>query len=378
MPAARYAFLTEWLDPNSGYLWKYQLFFYPETNEVEMNDIKNNKVFLRRVRYEDLRVEQLFLGNPVTVYGRQLKLVEYGDDFTRAALEPRSEKTLGLVKPDAIQHLGKIVHAVQQAGFKLGAMKMCRLSKAEAEAFYAEHRGRPFFEKLTAFMSSGRVLAMELVAPGAIAKWRNLIGPTDSNQARAQAPSSLRAHFGTDTTYNATHGSDSPASAARELGFFFSRPVGRCLLGQGTTLGLIKPQLLRDGAAGLALDVIMDKFAITALTMLSMTPIEAAELYEVYKGVLAPGEFSAVTEEVASGPAIAIEVADKSGQPSGHVVEAFRELCGPIDADIARALRPKSLRAMFGDSKVKNGLHCTDLAEDGELEVNYAFNVLAR
>lgn len=123
-PAPRYAFVAEWLDPNSGYLWKYQLFFYPETNEVEMvsssghaafhttvirmqqikyniihamyrcpqNDIKNNKVFLRKVRYDDLKVDQLFMGNNIIVYGRQLKLVQYSDDFTRNKLEPSSEK----------------------------------------------------------------------------------------------------------------------------------------------------------------------------------------------------------------------------------------------------------------------------------------------
>jgi nucleoside diphosphate kinase len=75
---------------------------------------------------------------------------------------------------------------------------MCQLSRAQAEEFYGVHRGKPFFEKLVGFMSSGRIAALELVAPGAVGKWRELIGPTDSNRARAEAPSSIRAHFGTD------------------------------------------------------------------------------------------------------------------------------------------------------------------------------------
>lgn len=77
-------------------------------------------------------------------------------------------------------------------------LRVCQLSRQEAEQFYAVHRGKPFFDKLTAFMSSGRIAAIELVGPGAVLKWRELIGPTDSNKARMEAPSSIRAHYGTD------------------------------------------------------------------------------------------------------------------------------------------------------------------------------------
>lgn len=150
------------------------------------------------------------------------------------------------------------------------------------------------------------------------------------------------------------------------------------MVGHGTTLGIIKPQVLRDGAAGLVLDAISEHFTITCAQLMNLAPVPVSEFYEVYKGVLAPGEFTDMVGEVTSGPCIAIEVADKSGQPSGDVTEHFRELCGPIDPDIARALRPKSLRAKFGASKVRNGLHCTDLPEDGELEVNYIFNILSK
>jgi nucleoside-diphosphate kinase len=94
-------------------------------------------------------------------------------------------------------------------------MRMCKLSKAEACSFYEVHQGKPFYEKLTDFMSSGKILAMELVASDAIAKWRQLIGPTNSETARQQAPHSLRARFGTDNTMNACHASDAPDTAAQ-------------------------------------------------------------------------------------------------------------------------------------------------------------------
>jgi len=379
--ATKYAFIAEWLDPGTGYLWKYQLFFFAETNEVEMTDIKNNRMFLKRIRYDGVTLPQLYLGNTIMVYSRQLKITEYGDDFTRSRLEAKAERTLAMIKPDAIQHMGKIVHAVQKAGFTIGALRMCQLSASEARAFYHEHAGRPYFDRLVAFVSSGRVLAMELVAPGAIARWRALLGPTDSNQARAEAPNSIRAHFGTDKSFNAAHGSDAPHTAAAELDFFFGAgrgTVGRCALCRGTTLAILKPSTLRDGVAGLALDFIMDRFSVTAAQMVSLTHITAGELMEVYKGVLAPGELSAMLEEVTSGPCLALEVADKSGAPSSDVVGRFRELVGPVDPDVGRVLRPKCLRAMFGADKVRNGVHCTDLPEDGELEVSYIFSVLAK
>ena len=86
---------------------------------------------------------------------------------------------------------------------------------------------------------------------GAIASWRSLIGPTDSNKARTDAPQSLRAQFGTDNTFNACHGSDAPDTAAAELGFFFGQAgVGKCDLGSNTTLCLIKPHAVRSGLAG--------------------------------------------------------------------------------------------------------------------------------
>ena len=98
-------------------------------------------------------------------------------------------------------------------------LRMCQLSKAEACAFYEVHQSKPFFEKLTDFMSSGKMVAMELVATNAIGKWRNLIGPTDSETARSEAPASLRAQFGTDNTKNACHGSDAPDTAAAVSAF---------------------------------------------------------------------------------------------------------------------------------------------------------------
>ena len=175
---------------------------------------------------------------------------------------------------------------------------------------------------------------------------------------------------------NACHGSDAPDTASQELGFFFSpgaSSLGKCDLGRGTTLCVIKPHTVLDGAAGLVLDIIQDHFVITALRQVHLDKVAAAEFLEVYKGVLVAGEFNSMVDEMVSGPCVAVEVADRDG---ASPVEAFRELCGPMDPELGRVLRPKSIRAQFGLNKMRNAVHCTDLPEDGQLEVEYMFSLL--
>jgi nucleoside-diphosphate kinase len=131
------------------------------------------------------------------------------------------ERTLAIIKPDAVSRdlHGEILARIHQAGFTIVAIETRRLTKEEAEGFYAVHRARPFFGDLTAFMSSGKVVILALEADGAIARWRELMGATDPAKA---APGTLRQRFGTSIQNNCTHGSDAPETAAFELGYFFS------------------------------------------------------------------------------------------------------------------------------------------------------------
>jgi nucleoside-diphosphate kinase len=130
------------------------------------------------------------------------------------------ERTFAIIKPDAVgrQLVGPIVGRIEQAGFRIRAMRLAHLTRREAEGFYAVHRDKPFFGGLTEFMSSGPAVLMVLEADGAIAKWRDLMGATDPAKA---APGTLRREFGTSIGSNATHGSDAPDTAAYEIGYFF-------------------------------------------------------------------------------------------------------------------------------------------------------------
>jgi nucleoside-diphosphate kinase len=131
------------------------------------------------------------------------------------------ERTLAIIKPDAVGRnlQGEILKRIHEAGFKIVAIKSVRLSKGEAEGFYAVHRERPFFGELTSFMSSGKCIPMVLEAEAAIARWRDAMGATDPAKA---APGTIRRDFGSSVQNNCTHGSDAPETAAFEISYFFS------------------------------------------------------------------------------------------------------------------------------------------------------------
>ena len=126
-------------------------------------------------------------------------------------------RTFAMIKPDAYKHIGKIISAIEREGFVISNIRMTRMRPEDAQQFYAEHqvsnftkfKGKSFYEGLISFMTSGRVLGLELIADDAIKRWRRLIGPTNCFKAREEAPNSLRALYGTDGTQNACHGSDS-------------------------------------------------------------------------------------------------------------------------------------------------------------------------
>jgi nucleoside-diphosphate kinase len=130
------------------------------------------------------------------------------------------ERTFAIIKPDAVaaKAAGRILARIEEEGFRIVGLRMENLTVMEAVGFYAVHRERPFFNDLTAFMSSGPCIVMVLERDNAIAHWRNTMGVTDPAKA---GEGSLRKLFGTNIERNATHGSDAPETAAEEIAYFF-------------------------------------------------------------------------------------------------------------------------------------------------------------
>ena len=132
------------------------------------------------------------------------------------------ESTLSIIKPDAVAKnvIGKIIDRFESNGLRIAAMKKVQLSEMDAKAFYAVHASRPFYGELVKFMISGPVVVMVLEGENAIAKNRELMGATNPKEAVA---GTIRADFAESIDANAVHGSDSEASAAREISYFFSQ-----------------------------------------------------------------------------------------------------------------------------------------------------------
>ena len=132
-----------------------------------------------------------------------------------------NNRTFAMIKPDAVQngYMGKILDRIIEADFKILGAKLIRMTKAQAEGFYAIHRERPFFQELTTFMSSGKAMVLALEKENAVSAWRDTIGATNPAEA---VDGTIRKDFATSLVENAVHGADSDENAAIEIGFFFT------------------------------------------------------------------------------------------------------------------------------------------------------------
>lgn len=297
-------------------------------------------MFLKRCEYPGLNINELYLGTILTVYARQLKVADYGDVFTRKYFENKRSRTLAVIKPDAYTNIGKILDIVYKNGFSINRMKMQKMTVDVAQNFYAEHKGKDFFEGLVKFMTSDVSVALELVADDAVKKWRDLIGPTNSLTARTSAPNTIRAVFGTDGGKNAVHGSATSAEAIREIELLFGDTTSTTAVLNNCACMIIKPHAIQEGNAGKIIDTVLEEgFEISAFEQFNLSKPAAEEFFEVYKGVLP--EFTPMVENIITGPVIALEIRQE------NAVQALRDLVGPHDPEIARHLRPSTIRYIY-------------------------------
>jgi nucleoside-diphosphate kinase len=131
------------------------------------------------------------------------------------------QQTLSIIKPDGVAKglVGEVIQRIEKQELKIKAMKLIRMTKAQAEGFYAVHKERPFFSSLTDFMTSGPVVVMILEGENAISRWREMMGATNYKEA---AEGTIRREFATDIEKNVVHGSDAPETAAFETAYFFN------------------------------------------------------------------------------------------------------------------------------------------------------------
>eukprot|EP00922_Rhytidocystis_sp_ex-Travisia-forbesii_P040134 GHVS01059687.1.p1 GENE.GHVS01059687.1~~GHVS01059687.1.p1 ORF type:complete len:375 (+),score=30.25 GHVS01059687.1:2034-3158(+) len=349
----RHAFLVEWWDTQAELVRQYNLIFYPVDKTLEMWDLRTRRLFLKRCRFP-VDEKELCIGAVVTVYSRQLKIVDFADSYTRTHFNKVQRSALLMVPVSALDHLGKTLSILQQHDILLTQIKSCnRLDKAVVEKLLRGYDAICSLpeKSLIDELSARPCVCMEIVWKQEVEAQNELqdlsvnhvILDVSMADCRQTVEDLFTAHMKTAASFGAS---------------------------ENSTCGIIRPHALKS--AGLIIDQICESgFSINSIQLQRLDNAEAEHFLEVYKTAV-PG-YSQMVDDLCSGSCIALEVCSSRDD----TVQAFRELCGPHDPEIAKHLRPKSIRAMYGDTRVQNAIHCSDLLDDGKLEVEYLFSLLA-
>jgi len=267
--------------------------------------------------------------------------------------EQAKERTLCIIKPNAYPKRVEIIAIIKKDGFTVVHEREATLTRNQVENFYAEHRGKPFYNELCTFMVSGLVL-LELEKVNAIKEWRRLMGPTNVDDAKKQAPNSIRAKYAESTTKNAGHGSDSPESAKREIDFFFNIE---------DTYAMIKPNAIGHKDAIVA-EIKKEGFTLVKSKQVRLTKAQAEEFYAEHKG---KKFYDELVNFMTGGDILAMQLRGP------NAIKAWRYLMGPTNPDTARKEYPLCLRAKYATGFTENATHGSDSPEAAKRETGLAF-----
>lgn len=316
----RYCFVVDWFDPAASLVRKYQLIYYTADGTIEMYDLKNRRTFLKRCDYPSVSGKDLYKGAVVTIYSRQLTVADYGDGFTASVFGSAGASVCVKVAPPALPSMGRILDAMSSAGLSVSELRL---------------------------LSEG--LMLKLTGADTAAVW-GALAQSINDSLGAGAVSDLDGDV-----------------------FTSALPKTTVANAESSSLLLVRPHAVKAGSLGRILDQLLGSgFEVLNASMFQLTRPNASEFLEVYRGVVP--ECNDWVEELTSGKVVALQTAFVA-EPSNTVLK-LRELCGAHDPEVAQHLHASSLRALYGSTKVKNAVHCTDLPEDGPLEVDYFFSIL--
>lgn len=355
--AERLAFLAEWYNDQAQLNVEYTLLYYPAEKAVEMIDVKSKRTFLKKTPYT-VDEKELRIGGQVTVYSRLLRIVGYADAYTQQLLGTSSEEGIVLVTVDGLTKVGDIFCQLFgngcPTGVRLVELRTVYLTVEEYQRFHSTYKPQTSWQFGN---STGRLpfLVIQVMA-GSL-----------SNRVSKSLEGELAANYVMFVSDKS--GLQSLFASPQHVGISFEK-ASLCLVKphvvqQIERVGPFLKALFQDGALG-----------FVAMQLFRVEKPDAEEFYKVYKGVL-PGVQDYV-DELCSGASLAIALVQPSSMSGtqNDVVKTARERAGPTDVEIAKTLAPNSLRALYGLDPVRNGVHVTDLPEDGRLECEYFFNIL--
>ncbi|KAJ1459575.1 nucleoside diphosphate kinase [Pelagophyceae sp. CCMP2097] len=358
-----YGIIVNWYDPQPMLQREYVLRFFPEENHIEMYDTKSRRTFLRKSPAPpSVNANELYIGNEIMVHSRALKIVGYLDPRSKEFLSASQSTSVAFISPDAFRsgQFGSVLTGLTKQGFTVKQLRLLELNEAESEELASLLYGSSALPQHVSLWSAGRCVAVCLGAQDAVSKL--------AGAARLVA----KAHGGNGVE-GVVHCTEDGSSAAALADFAFgSRPFARSPTARygDCACCVIRPHAVKAGHVGGIVQMIEEAgFEISAAQLFKLDVPAAAEFLEVYDGVVP--DYDGMVRELASSECVALELRGPQ-----NCAAAFRDFAGPWDVDFAKELRPKTIRAKFGVDRVQNAVHCTELADDAEMECQYFFDVL--
>ena len=327
------AYDVQYFDERAQLVRAYRLNSYKD-GTLELLDTKSNKMYLKRIYCPEVTRDRLYVGSVVNVFGRALQVLAPSDLGTGMYVGTQTSSATCCCRLGDVGALPGVIGLLQKSFTSLRALRTVAL----------EELGPGTRDALCRESPRGLGLYVDVYTKGSTSAERDL------ERVLTSCP-------GVDACLAGVGEADlGRNSATVELGS-----------GAPCTLCLVKPHVVEERRVGACLSALLESgFDVAGLQLMTLDPKMAHEFFAPYKGVLPRHED--IVAHCLEGQCLAVQIRSD--------VASFREFCGPADIKLAQALRPKSLRATFGTSVVKNAVHCTDLEEDGFLECNYFFNVL--
>ncbi|KDO24166.1 hypothetical protein SPRG_10594 [Saprolegnia parasitica CBS 223.65] len=348
-----YAFVAEWFDPQAEIARQYLLQYFSD-GSLEMIDKKSLKPFLKRIKFPSVKKVDLFVGACITVYSRQIHLLDAANECTRRLLATRGGNRLLLIKPSGYRPLGQILAAIEQSHVAIVNLRMVQLTPSDMPRV---------LEMLSTdnnhASSKQAALADEYTRDFSVPVEVSLGSPTALDDALRRLDAlRLRSHVQLFENLSA-------ATYFLDTTRFPTTAAFTCC-----TLCLIRPRVVHEGKVGAIVDAILrEGYEVSAAKLVHVQANAMNEFLAIYKDVTR--QYHELVKSMASGPLVALEI-----RGDGDIVSRFQAFCGPFDVQIAKELAPTSLRARFGATTLHNSVHCTDVPEDGALEVQFFFRHL--
>jgi nucleoside-diphosphate kinase len=358
------AFEVETFDPVSKLIQNMYLKFFLDNNTIEL--LQGTKFFLARIFYPEITLNDLFIGNSVTIFTRRYTIKAYANTATTSFMKAREVHYLSVVNSSAIRLLGALITAGTELELRIANVK------TSGSDFYADDiqvlSGDTLIEMvgITTAKTDGFLERASSLSPSARI-FSKRIDPSMTNDiflkcSPIQIPSScslciVKPHILQPNGFSGTYSFKLDGKMIWENK---EKQVSQC--------GALVTSILDAG------------FSIQAAMSIHLSQSMTEQFWEVYRNVFS--NWTTMIDHLSSGPILALMITpSKAAEDTAFgdidVVTEFRTLCGPIEPELARALRPTSLRALYGKDFVRNGVHCSDLPEDGELECRHFFELLA-